>query len=291
MKTNGAVLRAFFTFALLVVVSGLSDDTWSVVSNATGRAMQRDNHCILHMDDIYRVNYCSNRTCPSWKCQDDSAIIHGTCCGCPNIFGGISETNSKTISKIYIEKTPFSNYCERAEKMLLKNQLSTNIDTENELKRPVDFIDTQFYDFNKEVNSMEEEIKTLKTENKKIYNENKYKSNEISIIKLKTNIVEQINFRNFVYITGIIPTENENLPEIVKEIGLKTNTKIKVIVATRLYMNNLSKSVIVSQLETIEMKRNLIYNSKASKLTANNILNNWPKKNQIHIDKRLTNYR
>lgn len=138
--------------------------------------------------------------------------------------------------------------------MLLKNQLSTNIDTENELKRPVDFIDTQFDDFNEEVNSMEGEIKTLKTENKKIYNENKYKSNEISIIKLKTNILEQIHFRNFVYITGITPTENENLSEIVKEIGLKTNTKIKVIVATRLYMNNSSKSVIVAQLEIIEMK-------------------------------------
>ncbi|NP_001280279.1 uncharacterized protein LOC100575004 precursor [Acyrthosiphon pisum] len=87
MKSNGAVLSAFFTFAFLVVASGLSDNTWSDVSNATGRAMQYDNRCILHMDDIYRVHYCSNRACPSWKCQDDSAIIHGTCCGCPNIFG------------------------------------------------------------------------------------------------------------------------------------------------------------------------------------------------------------
>jgi len=181
--------------------------------------------------------------------------------------------------------------CEQAEKMLLKKQLSTNIDTTNELNRYVDFIDTQFNDFDEEVNSMKMEIKTLKTENKNIYNENKHLLNEISIIKLKTNIIEQINFRHFVYITGIPPTENENLPEIVKKIGLKTNTKIKVIVATRLYINNSSRSIIVAQLETIEMRRNLIYNSKVSKLTANNILNNWPKKNIVHIDGRLIKYR
>jgi len=86
-------------------------------------------------------------------------------------------------------------------------------------------------------------------------------------------------------------TENENLPEIVKEIGLKTNTKIKVTVATRLYMNSSSRSIIVVHLETIEMKRNLFYNSKTSKLTANNILNNWPKENKIYIDERLTKNR
>jgi len=175
--------------------------------------------------------------------------------------------------------------------MLLKKQLSTNIDTANELSRSVDFIDTQFDDFNKEVNSMKREIKTFKTENEKMYNENKYLLNEISIIKLKTNILEQIHFRNFVYITGIPPTENENLLKIVKKIGLKTNTKIKVVVATRLYMNNSSRSIIVAQLETIEMKRNLIYNSKTSKLTANNILKNWPKKNNVYIDERIKKYR
>ncbi|XP_022162468.1 uncharacterized protein LOC111028221 isoform X2 [Myzus persicae] len=82
MKSNGAVMQAFFAFAFLVVASGLSDDTWSVASNGTGRAMQPDNRCILQMDDIYRVssrgvdveklNYCSNRACPNWKCEDDS---------------------------------------------------------------------------------------------------------------------------------------------------------------------------------------------------------------------------
>jgi len=62
-------------------------------------------------------------------------------------------------------------------------------------------------------------------------------------------------------------------------------------VATRLYINNLSKSIIVAQLETIEMRRNLIYNSKTSTLTANNILKNWPKKNNVYIDERLIKYR
>ncbi|CAH0381781.1 unnamed protein product [Bemisia tabaci] len=25
-----------------------------------------------------------NTPCPPWRCEDDSAIIHGTCCGCSN---------------------------------------------------------------------------------------------------------------------------------------------------------------------------------------------------------------
>ncbi|XP_050060110.1 uncharacterized protein LOC114123124 isoform X1 [Aphis gossypii] len=90
MKSDGLVLRAFFAFAFLSAVrraTGSSDDTWSFASNGTGRAMQPDRRCILHSDDIYRVSYCANRKCPNWKCLDDSAIIHGTCCGCPNIFG------------------------------------------------------------------------------------------------------------------------------------------------------------------------------------------------------------
>ncbi|XKL68904.1 hypothetical protein PGB90_006673 [Kerria lacca] len=26
---------------------------------------------------------CGSGSCPPWKCQDDSAVIHGYCCGCP----------------------------------------------------------------------------------------------------------------------------------------------------------------------------------------------------------------
>lgn len=26
---------------------------------------------------------CGFRPCPPWKCQDDSAVIHGYCCHCP----------------------------------------------------------------------------------------------------------------------------------------------------------------------------------------------------------------
>ncbi|XP_025199174.1 uncharacterized protein LOC112597367 [Melanaphis sacchari] len=90
MKSDGLVLRAFSAFAFVFVVihpSRSLDLTWSIASNATGRAMQRDNRCILYMDDVYKGSYCSNRTCPNWNCHDDSAVIYGTCCGCPNYFG------------------------------------------------------------------------------------------------------------------------------------------------------------------------------------------------------------
>lgn len=30
-----------------------------------------------------RYSKCSTGQCPPWKCQDDSAVIHGYCCHCP----------------------------------------------------------------------------------------------------------------------------------------------------------------------------------------------------------------
>ncbi|KAL5233553.1 hypothetical protein ACI65C_000963 [Semiaphis heraclei] len=88
MKSNRVVMQAFFAFAFLVIASGSTDNTWFSPSNTTGRAMQPDTRFMLLMNEIYRANYCPNQRCPDWKCLDDSTIIHGTCCGCPNIFGG-----------------------------------------------------------------------------------------------------------------------------------------------------------------------------------------------------------
>jgi len=77
----------------------------------------------------------------------------------------------------------------------------------------------------------------------------------------------------------------------VKEIGLKTNTSINVVEANRQYFNNNSNSIIIAKLETIEMKKTLIRNSKISKISANNICSAWPDKNKIFINERLTNER
>uniref|UniRef100_A0A8D9AWT9 Secreted protein n=1 Tax=Cacopsylla melanoneura TaxID=428564 RepID=A0A8D9AWT9_9HEMI len=30
----------------------------------------------------YDGGYCPPNRCPDWRCQDDSAVIHGWCCGC-----------------------------------------------------------------------------------------------------------------------------------------------------------------------------------------------------------------
>ncbi|XP_015372446.1 PREDICTED: uncharacterized protein LOC107167778 [Diuraphis noxia] len=87
MKSNRVVLQAFFAFTFLVIASGLNNNTWFVPSNTTGRAMQPDIPFMMFINEIYRANYCQNKTCPVWNCSDDSVIIHGSCCKCPNIFG------------------------------------------------------------------------------------------------------------------------------------------------------------------------------------------------------------
>jgi len=127
-------------------------------------------------------------------------------------------------------------------------------------------------------------------ENEKISNENKYLSSEVSSIKLKIDNIEQFNLNKYIDITGIPQTTNENCSEIVKQIGLKTNTTINVIEAKRIYISNSKNSIIVAKLETTEMNRTLIRNSKISKLSANNILSTWSNEIKVYVNERPSNY-
>lgn len=157
-----------------------------------------------------------------------------------------------------------------------------------ELISSVEFMGKQFDVFNKKVDSMLSEIKVLKIENEKIANENKYLSSEVSSLKLKIDNIEQFNLNKYIDITGIPQTTNENCSEIVKQIGLKTNTTVNVIEAKRIYISNSKNSIIVAKLETTEMKRTLIRNSKISKLSANNILSTWSNEIKVYVNERLT---
>ncbi|XP_022162467.1 uncharacterized protein LOC111028221 isoform X1 [Myzus persicae] len=168
---------------------------------------------------------------------------------------------------------------EQVEMTLTKNQLSTSIETKNEPKRSDNF---------KGMKSVQSAIKILKIENEKNYNANEYVSNTILTASHETNFKKQLLLRNVIFIKGIPLTKHENYPRIIKEIALKTNTKINVIRAFRFNISSTSNSIVVAKLETFEMKKNLIYNSKISKLTANNICSNWPKKN-IYIGDLLSN--
>jgi len=107
------------------------------------------------------------------------------------------------------------------------------------------------------------------------------------IINFKIDIIEQSNLIKSIEVAGIPHTPNENCAEIVKEIGLKTNTVINVVEANTQFFNNNSNSIIIEKLESIDMKKTLIRNSKITKISANNILSTWPDKNKIFINERL----
>ncbi|XP_008183717.1 zinc finger MYM-type protein 1-like [Acyrthosiphon pisum] len=110
---------------------------------------------------------------------------------------------------------------------------------------------------------------------------------EVSILKLRISSIEQSNLNNYIDITGIPQTKNENCSEIVKQIGLKTNTIINVIEANRIYITNDKNSIIVAKLETNEMKKKFIRNSKISKLSPNIIHNEWSNEIKVYINERL----
>jgi hypothetical protein len=78
--------------------------------------------------------------------------------------------------------------------------------------------------------------------------ENKYLSSEVSLLKLKIDNIEQSNLNNYIDITGIPQTTYENCSEIIKQIGLKTNTTVNVIEANIIYITNAKNSIIVAKL-------------------------------------------
>jgi hypothetical protein len=161
----------------------------------------------------------------------------------------------------------------------------------DKLIKSVEFMGKQFDNFNSKVDSLINEIKKLKIENEKMKNDTNYLLKEISIINFKIDIIEQTNLIKSIEVAGIPHTPNENCTEIVKEIGLKTNTVINVVEANRQFFNNNSNSIIIAKLETIDMKKTLIKNSKITKISANNICSAWPDKNKIFINERLTKER
>ncbi|KAL4101321.1 hypothetical protein QTP88_021341 [Uroleucon formosanum] len=112
-----------------------------------------------------------------------------------------------------------------------------------------------------------------------------YSSRTLSKCEKQSRLIKSIE------VAGIPHTPNENCAEIVKEIGLKTNTVINVVEANRQFFNNNSNSIIIAKLETIDMKKTLIRNSKITKISANNICSAWPDKNKIFINERLTKER
>lgn len=179
--------------------------------------------------------------------------------------------------------------CKVTDSNVTKIQPVTKMEVKiEELISSVEFMGKQFDGFNKKVDLMLNEIKALKVENEKIKNENKCLSSEVLLLKSKIDNIEQSNLNNYIDIIGIPQMKNENCLEIVNEIGLKTNTNIKVVIANRLYITNSKTSIIVAKLETTEMRINLIRNSKMSKLSANSIHSTWSNENKVYVNERLT---
>lgn len=208
--------------------------------------------CAKYLEKLIHKKY-------TLECNICEKAIHFFC-------AGISESNFKKMSKLNKGKYNCSDH-KKTNSSINNFQTSVKVETKiDELIQSVEFKGKQFDNFNSKVDSL-----ISKVEHSKIENENNYLFNEVSTIKFKIDVLEQLNLIKSIDVAGIPHTPNENCSEIIKEIGLKTNSKINVLEANRQYFNKNSKSIIVAKLETIEMKKNLIRNSKISKISANNI--------------------
>ncbi|XP_025405361.1 uncharacterized protein LOC112679683 [Sipha flava] len=84
MKSDGPVLTfCVFVCVIAVAVPLVTGSTYfgGTTGVVQGPGFRRDP-----LMAMYKAIYCRNKQCPNWRCQDDSAMIHGHCCGCHNSF-------------------------------------------------------------------------------------------------------------------------------------------------------------------------------------------------------------
>ncbi|KAK7574310.1 hypothetical protein V9T40_011501 [Parthenolecanium corni] len=53
------------------------------LQSKVGLALGCDSLELKFLNRLFGYSKCGSRACPPWKCQDDSAVIHGYCCKCP----------------------------------------------------------------------------------------------------------------------------------------------------------------------------------------------------------------
>jgi len=211
--------------------------------------------------------YCTGYTEQSFKKMSNSTKSRYLCTDC------------KTHN---IQKSPKSHTNEIT--VNTENSMEKNIE---ELIKSVSFMSSQFDNFNNKIDNIASELKMIKQVNEKIIAENNRLTDEVSVLKNKIDEIEQYNLGISVDVMGIPKTINEDCISIIEELGKKTNTELKVLDAYRITSFTSKYNIITAKLATIDMRKNLIRNGKSLKLTADKIINSWPKE-KIYINERIT---
>lgn len=228
-----------------------------------------------HKEDLLECSMCKN-------------ILHFYCTGYTEQSFKKMSNNTKsrylcTDCKTHnIHKSPKSNTNEITANT--GNSMEKNIE---ELIKSVSFISSQFDNFNNKIDNIVSELKMIKQVNEKIIAENNRLTDEVSVLKSKIDEIEQQNLGISVDVMGIPKTTNEDCISIIEEIGKKTNTELKVLEAYRINSFTSKHNIITAKLATLDMRKNLIRNGKSLKLTADIIINSWPKE-KIFINERIT---
>lgn len=219
------------------------------------------------------------------ECSTCKKFLHFYCTG-------YSEQNYKKMSNN--TKTRFT--CSECQPTKSPKSLTSGVELSSvssmeknivELTKSVSFMSSKFDDFSNKIDHLVSELKNIKIVNEKIITENKRLSDEVAFLKFKIDEIEQQNLGITVEITGVPKTTNEDCVVIVKEIGKKTNTELKVLEAKRINFFNSKQNIILAKLDTFDMRKNLIRNVKSMKLTADKVHNKWPAE-KVFVNERLT---
>lgn len=96
-------------------------------------------------------------------------------------------------------------------------------------------------------------------------------------------ILEKINICFGVEIKCIPKSNNENCIDIVQQVAKNVNSVITVKSVHRISTIENNISIIISELTSSDMRKNVLKKVKSLKLNANMISNNWSNDSKIYV--------
>jgi regulator of replication initiation timing len=154
----------------------------------------------------------------------------------------------------------------------------------------VNFMSEKFDSFGKQIQELITSVKNMKEENQILREQNTKLKSDIVLLDKRMNILEQKVIENYVEIMGVPEANNENCVKIIETIAEAVGVKTTVIKAFRIKskINNKSRKII-AELQSKQIKKEIMDNAKKSKLTGKLVNNNWNNDN-IYINDSLTQY-
>lgn len=219
------------------------------------------------------------KTRSSWKCREcRSSSTHGS-------------AHSHSGTGNFLTKEFFVRIMEQ-----FKQEVFTEIKTVksevSELSSAVQFMSDKLDQTNQLMETFKTELATLKNENKELRGKNDHLSNEVVLLKDRLRGLEQYSRRNNLEISGIPPTANESVSDIVRDVGTALGVDVQdtqIAAAHRVPTFNKGRSPsLIVQFHSRTIKHDMLSKFREKKTLMANQVNPLFTPQRVYVNEHLS---